>query len=451
MKTITAADLYCGAGGTSAGLADVCNELDYKLELIAVNHWDVAIASHTANHPYATHYCQSVDNMNPREVVPGGRLRILVASPECIFHSNARGGRPINDQRRASAWHILRWAEALYIDAILVENVPEFEMWGPLTASGHRIKRLKGQTFLAFIEALRSLGYHVEYRTLRAADYGDPTTRERLFVLARRNRKVQWPEQTHSREVSTDLFGNTMKKWVAAKEIIDWGLRGQSVFDRKRPLAESTVQRIMAGLRKFGGKHAEPFIVTLRNHCDAQSIDKPLPTVTAGGNHFGLVEPFILQQQSGGAPRSTREPLPTVATKGAIALVQPFLMNVAHGDGDNGRHRSVNEPLPTVTTKNGLGLVQPYITKYYGTAKSASSIDEPLDTITTKERFGLVVPQHHGRKVDILFRMLQPHELAAAQSLGHFKFTGTKSEVTAQIGNAVPRKLASALVRSLLT
>ncbi len=196
---IEAVDLFCGAGGTSAGLYDAADELGYIVNLLAINHWDVAIETHIRNHRAANHICESLDNVNPRDVVPDRFLDIMVASPECIHHSNARGGKPRDEQSRASAWHVLRWAEALRIEGILIENVPEFRDWRPLTKKGKPDKRYaKGCTYRAFLNALASLGYTLEDRVLNAADYGDATSRRRVFILARRGRKkITWPEITH--------------------------------------------------------------------------------------------------------------------------------------------------------------------------------------------------------------------------------------------------------------
>lgn len=387
MKKIAAADLFCGAGGTSTGLWQACQELGAKLELFAINHWNVAISTHSTNHPYAKHLCESIDNVDPRKLVRSGRLNLLVASPECTHHSNARGGRPMSDQSRASAWAILRWAEALYIDSIIVENVREFRDWGPLGADGRPMKSKRGQTFYSFICALRSLGYKVEDRIINCADYGDPTTRERLFIMARRGgKKIVWPEPTHGDD---PLFGK-LKPWRAAREIIDWSVEGQSIFNRKRPLAPATLARIEAGLRKFGGKNAEPFLVILRNHANAQSIDAPVPTVTAKGNHIGLCEPFVLGQQSGSVARSVGQPLPTIATDGAIALVEPFLVELRNGKTAN----SLDDPLSTVTTKGAHhGLCEPFVFAHQRRENQPTSVDEPLQTITASSSdFALVEP-----------------------------------------------------------
>src|SRR5690348_12640820 len=144
---IKVADLFCGAGGTSSGLMAAARKLGKRVNLLAINHWDVAIATHSANHPEAKHLCTGIDEVDPRRAVPGGRLNLLLASPECTHHSNARGGKPMSDQRRASAWHIVRWAEALYIDTIIVENVREFRDWGPLGVNSRPIKSKRGEAF----------------------------------------------------------------------------------------------------------------------------------------------------------------------------------------------------------------------------------------------------------------------------------------------------------------
>jgi len=562
VRQIRAADLFCGAGGTSSGLYMAADELGLSVDLLAVNHWKVAIATHSKNHTHARHMCETLDSVDPRKVVPGGRLDLLVASPECTHHSNARGGRPMSDQSRASAWHVIRWAEALRIEGIIVENVREFMSWGPLCTDGRPMKNRRGETFQAWLQALRSLGYSVDYRVLNAADYGDPTTRERLFVLARRARAVHWPEPTHRKDASRDLLGKVIR-WRAAREIIEWNLPGTSIFNRKKPLSPNTLRRIAAGLRKFSGLDLEPFLVKLYGTSDAASVEAPVPTVTGSGQHIGVAQPFILQQQSGGAPRLTDEPIPAVAGKGAISIIQPFLVPFFgersgqeprvhsvdepapavtshgagglvepflaefHGDekgkervrdvegplptvdcanrfglvqpflvdsnhgiempGENQERRaqSINEPIGTVTGSIGKGLVQPFImgaggpsgsgkpqsceapigtvlgenhrglaqgflVQYNGTS-GPQSVDEPIGTIPTKERFALITIEGKQYYLDIRFRMLTPRELARAQGFpDSYNFTGTKSDVVKQIGNAVPTNIAKALCKAVL-
>lgn len=412
MRRLIAVDLFCGGGGTTTGMMQAARQAGRTLDLTAVNHWPKAVETHARNHPSVRHVCASVDSISPRELFPGGRLDILWASPECTHFSQARGGRPMQDQRRAGAWCVVRWAEALMPQEIFVENVREFLTWGPLTRRGLPQKRRAGDTFRAWRAALESLGYAVDHRILCAADFGDPTSRERLFVRASLAGRIAWPKPTHGRHG---------QPWRAAREVINWNLPSQSITHRARPLAPKTMERIKRGLDRFCG---QPFVVAWDNQSSTNSVwdvNEPLSTVTGKARH-GLVQPvggaFVLGQQSGAAARSVNEPLPTVAAAGAIALVQP------------------------------------YIVSYYGTGGPVS-VQEPLPTVTSKPRFGLVSPvvQSGGGKavVDVLFRMLQPAELAAAQGFPEgYSFAGTKADACRQIGNAVPCGLARALVGAAL-
>jgi DNA (cytosine-5)-methyltransferase 1 len=387
--------------------------------------------------------------------------------------------------------------------------------------------------FRSWCDSLRSLGYKVDHRVLCAADYGDPTTRRRLFVQAvRGRRKIVWPHPTHAPSAQPGLFAR--RKWVAARRIIDWKIPGKSIFERKKPLSEKTLRRIFAGLERFGLKPflrcmehggsersverpmptvttarggaialAEPFLIELRGTDDrqvngsARSIDRPAPTVTGGGRHLGLAEPFLVQVAHGngddanGDARRTRSvdgPLPTVCgTRGEWAVCEPFIVpNFGERDGQKPRVHSVDDPAPAVTGRGAgnliepkllpqhgggalrpvsspaptiacdgaVALVQPFLVHYYGNGGS-DSVENPVATVTTRDRFGLVRPvvQVNGEKyeLDILYRMLQPHELAGAQGFPlDYQFTGTKTEVVKQIGNAVPRRLARALVAAAL-
>lgn len=391
----------------------------------------------------------------------------------CTHHSNARGGKPCSDQSRASAWHVLHWMERLRVQDLLLENVREFERWGPLDGNCRPIKERRGDTFQAFLQSIRSLGFNVDYKVLCSADYGAATARRRLFLRASRG-KITWPEPSHK------------GKWRGAREIIDWSLKGVDLRDRKRPLSPRTMNRIEAGLRKFGG---EAFITVLRGGASdhgpgVHPLDEPLLTVSAQGTHHGLCEPFILGQMSGNTPRSINDPIPTITTTTrGMALVEPFIMTVAHQGDDNCRCRSLDEPLngipaghrgehglvepfiipmehsgrqpvrstdqplPTITTAKGgsFGLCQPFLTKYYGTG-GAASVDKPLDTITAKGRFALVEPYRMG----IRFRMLKPHELAEAMGFHGYTFEGTATDQIKQIGNAVQVDMAEALCTSIL-
>lgn len=433
-RTIHAVDLFCGAGGTSEGLYRAADKLGFKVKLLAINHWPVAIATHSKNHKAANHICETLDSVDPRKVVPRGKLDLLVASPECTHHSIARGGKPMSDQSRASAWHVLRWAEALRIENIIVENVKEFQTWGPLGVNGLPLKSKKGDTYRAFINALEALGYNVEYDVLNSADYGDPTTRKRLFILAKLGKaKPIWPKQTHSKD-----GGDGLKQWVAAREIIDWSLPSNSIAGRKKPLAENTLRRIAAGLMKFGG---DAFFAMMYGTNKARSIDRPAPTVTAGGKKIALCEPYIVNMKgkskarsikqptvtqttkyhqylcepyimsAGGPvrmPRSVKDPMFTVLCRDSLAVVEPFVLQQQSG----GSPRSTKNPLPTVATKGAISLIQPYLVEYYGKSKKNAkkkkgkerirSVDDPLPTVTAGgNRFAVCEPffvAHHGER-----------------------------------------------------
>jgi DNA (cytosine-5)-methyltransferase 1 len=424
-----------------------------KLDLTAINHWDRAIETHSANHPAARHLCESLDSIEPRKLIRG-KLDILFASPECTHHSIARGGKPMSDQSRASAWQVTRWAEALLPRTIIVENVKEFQSWGPLDSKGRPLKSRAGETFQAWIQTLRSLGYAVEFNVLNSADFGACTARQRLFVIAKRGRgAITWPKPTHAKvRTQGGLFSAHLKPWRGAKEIIDWALPGTSIFSRKKDLAPATLARIEAGLRKFGGASAEPFLVILRNHQAGMSIHDPVPTITTSGAHVALCQPYITQF-NGNRDRdlsrgiATDEPLPTVTAGGnRFGIVEPFIIPLNHGAKDFRSH-SIHEPYPTITSVDAWAKVEPFLVHYYGTG-DAASLSEPTATITTKDRFGLVQPMAY----DIRFRMLQPMELAAAMGFpSTFKFSGTRGEVVKQIGNAVEVNQSFALALSQLS
>jgi DNA (cytosine-5)-methyltransferase 1 len=477
------ADLFCGAGSLSMGANDALQDLGYTPTFVAVNHWPVAIETYGANHLGARVHCVNLDSAFPSQLVPEGKLDLLMAGIECTYFSRARGGKPVNDQQRMSAWHVVRWATELRVKRLLLENVPEFVDWGPVNAqTGKPIKSRKGEYFRAWWTALEAIGFKLERRVLNCADYGDATTRERLFILGRSDgQPIRWPEPSHAKGGS--LFG--AEPWRSAREIIDWSVRGRSIFDRKRPLAPKTLARIAAGIVKF--RWPEPFLVVLRQHCDALGIDVPLPTICAGGTHIGLVEPFVLSQGAGGVPRAVADPVPAIPCGGAHALIAPY-----YGSGSGETCKSVDDPLPTATAKARFGLVMPVT--HHGAGNRARPLEEPLPTVTAARRGELAfitasfgerptqTPRVHSieeptpticatghtnlvsadarlrqdgaREYDILFRMLEPHELAAAMSISTperpYHFTGNKTDVVRQIGQAVPRRTGRALAHALM-
>jgi DNA (cytosine-5)-methyltransferase 1 len=449
---IRIADLFCGAGGETTGILQALGQIGGRFDVAAVNHWDIAIETHKRNHPEARSYCMSLEQLDPLEVFGArDRLDLLWASPECTHHSNARGGRPCSDQSRASAWLILKWLSELYVHRVILENVPEFQSWGPLGSDGRPLASKKGESFRAFVSALQSLGYTVDWRLLCAADYGDPTTRTRLFIQAVRGRgRIAWPEPTNAE--TPGLFGRA--PWRAAREVIDWSLRGESIFSRARPLAPATMRRIEAGIRRYWGDWAEPFLVQFHGGAGAerrtQDCEGPVGTLDCS-NRYGLVQPFMVPfygERRGQAPRThgVDEPVPTIPASGGgkFGLIEPFIL---HQDAP-GRPRGIGEPVPTIRGRNGHGLVEPFLVEYYGQG-GAAPVRIPLSTVTSKDHFALV----EGRAgLDITFRMLQPHELAAAQGFpAGYDFAGTKGDRVKQIGNAVPVGLARALAAEALS
>lgn len=477
-----AVDQFAGAGGTSEGFAQACRELARTPRLTALNHWPTALETHRMNHPWARHILQDIETLDPVEVMEGRHLNVMVSSPECIWYSNARGGKPVNDQLRQSAFGVVRWMRALQPDAVLVENVPEFRNWGPLLKNGKPDPAKKGWIFRQWLGMIRATepGYSVEHAILNAADYGDATTRRRLFVIALKGpgRPIMWPEPTHFK-----LPQPGAARWRPARDVLDLSIRGRSLFDPKsRPTARATWIRIIAGCERYGPPEFEPFLDNLRKQLGiggrltgrraksedgrfvlpplgffarggmsnrARSLEEPLATFTQrGGGH--LVQPFILSMASGGAPRPVDEPMPTAVGKGGGHLVEaftvgvcgrnlapksleepyptlthrntrwiiePFIVpNFGERDGQEPRSHPIGEPLPAATSHGAGCLAEPFLVKYYGNGEGTSAISDPMPTVTTKDRFALVQPVIDGVTFDILFRMVRNEEMAGAMS-----------------------------------
>ncbi len=388
-RKILVADLLCGAGGSSTGCQRALAELGLDMDLVCVNHWPTAIDTHQRNHPEARHYVQDIATVRPHLLVPEGYLDLLMASPTCTHHSVARGGKPTSDQQRSDPWHIITWITELKVKRIVIENVWEFIGWGPVDPkTGKPIASRKGEYFNAWIATLQRLGFEVEWRKLNAADYGDATTRSRFILMGRSDgRRIKWPTPTHQKRdnVNGTLFA-TVKPWKPAREIIDWNIKGRSIFDRKKDLAPKTLSRIYAGAVKFGWP--EPFLVILRNHMAGQSVDGPLPTIAAGGQHIGLAQPVVVSLAHGADgkdPHSRRvksinEPIGTVhAGGGNFAVAEPVIMNGRKGNQAKGVS---SEPIPTLDTKGGVWLAEPLVLSQHNSG-AARSADDPLPTITT--------------------------------------------------------------------
>ena len=274
-------DNFAGGGGASTGIElAIGRSVD-----IAINHDPAAIAMHKANHPTSKHYCESVWEVDPMEATAGDKVGLAWFSPDCKHFSKAKGGKPVEKKIRGLAWIVLKWAGKVRPRVIILENVEEFQTWGPLK-KGRPIKNRKGETFRKWKEQLESLGYVVDHRELKACDYGAPTIRKRFFLIARCDgKKIVWPEPTHGNPNSLEVQAGLLKPWKTAADIIDWEIPCKSIFERKKPLAENTLKRIAKGLEKFVFNNPEPFIVSIGqtgfSKDRSRSIHDPLNTIVS--------------------------------------------------------------------------------------------------------------------------------------------------------------------------
>ncbi|EKN4738955.1 TPA: DNA cytosine methyltransferase [Yersinia enterocolitica] len=601
-------DNFAGGGGASTGIEMATG----RSVDIAINHDENAIAMHTTNHPDTLHYCESVFDIDPVAATAGRPVGLAWFSPDCRHFSKAKGSKPVKKEIRGLAWVVVRWALAKKPRVVMLENVEEFKTWGPLITAEdgteHPDPARAGETFAAFVGMLTTgidsqhpalqeccevlgfdingaeakrlvsgLCYVVEFRELRASDYGAPTIRKRFFMVMRCDgQPVVWPEPTHGDPKSLDVQSGHREPWRTAAECIDWSIPCPSIFERKKPLAENTLKRIARGIQRFVIDNPTPFIVKC-NHTSSkttydcfrgQALDqplqtitkthgyavaapiiarigqtgfggdrmayeaskplttvtskaehllvtptliqmgygervgqsprvldmgKPLGTVTAGGNKFAVVAPIIARQFGNSVGHAIDEPNGTVTAGGGgkSQLVSAFLAKHFGGnytgpgaDLDQPAHtvttvdhhalvtsnlikmrgtntgQKVTEPLQTVTAGgNHFGEVRAFLLKYYGNEKEGVSLNDPLHTVTTNDRFGLVTVEGIDYQiVDIGMRMLQPHELYAAQGFPTWyiidrDYTGTKyakDKQVARCGNAVPPPFAEALVRANL-
>jgi DNA (cytosine-5)-methyltransferase 1 len=598
-------DNFAGGGGASTGIEMATG----RSVDIAINHDENAIAMHETNHPETLHYCESVFDIDPVAATAGQPVGLAWFSPDCRHFSKAKGSAPVKKEIRGLAWIVIRWILKARPRVIPLENVEEFKTWGPLvtdeSGNDYPCPDRVGETFAGFVAMLTTgiaadhpalaeccdilgieegsddhrrliagLGYVVDYRELRACDYGAPTIRKRFFMLMRCDgRPIVWPKPTHGDPKSLEVQSGKLKPWRTAAECIDWSIPCPSIFERKRPLAENTLRRIARGIQRFVIDSPNPFIVkcnhtstkTTYNCFRGQSLDEPLQTITkthgyalvtpmiagAGGSEYqakprsadqpmhtilkqsraALVSPIIARigQTGFGGDRLAYEagkPLTTVTTKAEHLLVAPIIArqfgnSVGHrADEPNGtitaggggksqlvatflaKHfggnytgpgadlaepahtvtivdhhalvtsnlikfrgtckdgQSVTEPMPTITAGGlHIGEVRAFLLKYYGNEKEGVSLTDPLHTVTTNDRFGLVTVEGIDYQiVDIGMRMLQPHELYAAQGFPSWyiidqDYRGkkyAKDKQVARCGNAVPPPFAEALVRANL-
>lgn len=480
-------DLFAGGGGASTGI-----ELATGRHVdIAVNHDPEAVSLHQANHPQTRHFVSDVFEVDPRTVCGDQPVGLLWASPDCKHFSKAKGGKPVSKKIRGLAWVVIKWAKLVRPRVICLENVEEFQTWGPLADDGRPCPERKGTTFRRWKAQLENLGYQVEHRELRACDYGAPTIRKRLFLVARCDgQPIVWPEPTH---------GPGRKPWRTAAECIDWSIPCPSIFERDRPLAEATMRRIAHGIKRYVLEAAQPYIVRIGqqggNGTYTSSVQAPVTTITTKAEHLlavptlvqtgygerpgqaprvpgldkplgtcvdgqkhGLVAAFLAKHfggepQPGKTATDLRGPAPTVLAQGGPqALVTSHLMTntTGHAGGRSDR------PLHTITTGGHHAEVRALLLKYYGTDQDPDLL-EPLHTVTTKDRFGLVTVRGEDYLIaDIGMRMLQPRELYRAQGFpdsyvidrGADGRALSKAAQVRMCGNSVCPPLAQAIVRA---
>jgi DNA (cytosine-5)-methyltransferase 1 len=415
-------DLFAGGGGASTGIEQaIGRHVD-----IAVNHDPQAVSLHQANHPQTRHFVSDVFEVDPLVVTEGRPVGLMWASPDCKHFSKAKGGKPVSKKIRGLAGVVIKWAKAVRPRVICLENVEEFKTWGPLLKDGRPCPRRKGNTFHRWKSRLENLGYKIEYRELRACDYGAPTIRKRLFLVARCDgQPIVWPEATH---------GPGLKPYRTAADCIDWSIPAPSIFERDRPLADATLRRIAHGIKRYVVEAAQPYIVRIGHtgHGDGGKVrgidepvstitskaehllaaptlvqtgygeregqaprvpglDKPLGTVVAGGTKHALVAGFLAKHYTGVVGSDLTDPIGTVTSVDHHSLVAANLIDSAHSDvAPNGAkrwshgNRSVETPVPTVVASGGnQSLVTSNLVKLRGTSNSAAT-DEPLGTVSAQ-------------------------------------------------------------------
>lgn len=507
------ADCFAGGGGASTGIELAIG----RSPDIAINHDNVALAMHAENHPTTKHFCESINDVCPRRAVGRGKkVGLAWFSPDCTYHSKARGGKPFRDRNKARrirglAGVVLRWAKKVRPRVIFVENVEEFKDWGPLGADNLPDPERRGKNFARWVSTLRNMGYEVQWQELRACDYGAPTSRKRLFVIARCDgRPIRWPAPTHG--------PRRPAPYRTAAECIDWSIPVPSIFlDKdgakawarehgqeapKRPLSDKTLARIARGIQRFVIDAAEPFIVNVRHDGGPReySLFEPMRTIPASDREVALVAPTLIQtsygERDGQAPRvldlhaplgtivaqgvkhslvtaflakhngTTRgheatgqmllKSMDTITTRDSKALVTSHLMKLRGTCRDG---QMVTKPCPTLTAGgNHVAEVRAFLVKFYGTTQHGQSAQLPLGTVTTKDRFGLITVMIAGEEyviADIGMRMLSPRELFHAQGFRadyRIESAGgrrlTKKTQTRLVGNSVPPPAAAAIVRA---
>ncbi|OLP56808.1 C-5 cytosine-specific DNA methylase [Rhizobium rhizosphaerae] len=421
-------DSFAGGGGASTGIEMALG----RSPDIAINHNAAALALHAANHPDTLHLSENIYRVDPLDYVRGRHVGLAHFSPDCKHFSKAKGGKPVERNIRDLAWVVVLWAERVRPDVITMENVEEWKDWGPLIETEKGLMpdpERRGETYQQWCKALRRLGYKIDKREIRACDYGAPTIRKRLFLVARCDGKpIVWPEPTHGAPDHPDVIAGRKLPWRTAAECIDWSLPCPSIFDTAaeifakhglraiRPLADATMARVARGMGRYVIAAKRPFLVGIA-HGDSggrreYGLDEPLTTVQAGGGKQAVVAPSVIRFNTGATGQDLREPLSTITANSYIkrpggaaplGIIAPHLMTMRNsGKPFNG----ADEPTHTITAGGaGLTLVAPHLSAFYGAGEGgqnrAAPADEPLRVVTTENRHAVIAPvltaaQHGG-------------------------------------------------------
>lgn len=458
-------DSFAGGGGASTGIELALG----RIVNVAINHDPAAIRMHEANHPYTEHYQASVWDVDPETVCRGRPVALAWFSPDCKHFSKAKGAALVDRKIRGLAWIALRWAAKVRPRVIILENVEEFQTWGPVR-KGKPVKKLAGTTFQKFVGQLRALGYTVEWRELVAADYGAPTTRRRLVLIARCDgRAIVWPERTHAPRDSAEVHSGKLLPWRSAAEIIDWSLPCPSIFSTKdeiherygisavRPLADNTMRRIIRGVDKFTIKSGAPFIVDCNHSGGGHVTDSQEPCKTITAKHTGgicrpILAPLTMTNTSNSVGAPVSAPMNTVRTGGGGGqmLVTTSLMCIGQTGGGN-RIRSLHEPAPTTVSKQEACLVATSLIQYH-TEKTesarAAGLDKPICTVDAANRYGLTcanLVEYYGggRPLDVQSPMhtVTSHDREAVVAAHVVKYK--RDEVGTRPSEPLPTQTAS--------
>ena len=440
-------DNFAGGGGASTGIELALG----RCPDLAINHDEEALAMHEMNHPQTRHLQEDIWHVDPVAECAGRPVGLLWLSPDCKHFSKAKGGKPREKKIRGLALIGLNWVRKVRPRVMMLENVEEFQTWGPLLPDGTINPKAKGATFRAYVGWLQRRGYQVEWRELRACDYGAPTIRKRLFLIARCDGvAITWPEPTHGAPGSAGVKARTLKLWRTAAECIDWSLPCPSIFTRKRELAAATCRRIAKGIMRYVVNCKDPFIVPLSHHGESDrvttmgqpvrtvtaahrgemalvaptlavnttghsggKVTEPLKTVTTGPHHM-LVAPVLTEHANASNPRCNRvdAPLRTQCAQvkgGHFALIAPILAETAHGEQAPGGSKrwgsgaqTTEKPLNTLAASNNAAVVTAFLAKHYGGHETPGwPLQKPASTITSVDHHGLVtgclVPRYGER------------------------------------------------------